>query len=289
MLCTVFLCSCATYPIEKSAHPIAIGVDYDSTGKYYTQIGLYCIFDGEQLSYRTLKASGATVAQAGAEKAGYSFEAVNYSMLGAIALGQGALENGVKDALYPFLQWSLPSGDILLCASDRAEDLMLDPTLPELLQSASSDTLMPRVSLPDSLDSLCSGSPLVLPYITLRGGLYMDGAVILQDGVFLQRLSREQTRLWALLFYPRSSGSLTAAGISVQFEAVRRLDAHRRRITLELSVRLLSPGSADAFRDGLLQSLDGLMRSLKCDALLLRDIFGADYAETEIQLIIRKY
>ena len=30
MLCTVFLCSCATYPIEKSAHPIAIGVDYDS-------------------------------------------------------------------------------------------------------------------------------------------------------------------------------------------------------------------------------------------------------------------
>lgn len=48
MLCTVFLCSCATYPIEKSAHPIAIGVDYDSAGKYYTQIGLYCIFDGEQ-------------------------------------------------------------------------------------------------------------------------------------------------------------------------------------------------------------------------------------------------
>ena len=166
---------------------------------------------------------------------------------------------------------------------------MLDPTLPELLQSASSDTLMPRVSLPDSLDSLCSGSPLVLPYITLRGGLYMDGAVILQDGVFLQRLSREQTRLWALLFYPRSSGSLTAAGISVQFEAVRRLEAHRRRITLELSVRLLSPGSTDSFRDGLLQSLYELMRSLKCDALLLRDILGADYAETEIQLIIRKY
>ena len=178
---------------------------------------------------------------------------------------------------------------VLLCAADNAAAMVKDQTLPMLLASSSSKTYNPRASLSDCLTALYDGTPLVLPRVTDNNGTYLDGAVILKDGVLVQQLDAAQTSLWAMLFYPDGSGSVTAGGISAQLQSVRRFSRENRCITVEAYALFTSPGSPEDYAAALEQELYKLLSCFKCDALLIDGIIGCPYSELKVQLTVRRY
>ena len=91
------------------------------------------MYDGESISFKELSAQGVNIGEAAGKKAGYSYETVNYSLLGAVVLGKEVLSNGIGDPMFTFLKWPLPSGDVLLCAADNAAAMVKDQTLPPCL------------------------------------------------------------------------------------------------------------------------------------------------------------
>lgn len=282
-------CACGAQPIEKSAHPVTVGIDLDPSSGLYTESGLYYMYDGESISFKELSAQGINIGEATGKKAGYSYETVNYSLLGAVVLGKEVLSDGIGDPMFTFLEWPLPSGDVLLCAADNAAAMVKDQTLPMLLASSSSKTYTPRASLSDCLTALYDGTPLVLPRVTDNNGTYLDGAVILKDGVLVQQLDAAQTALWAMLFYPSGSGSVTAGGISAQLQTVRRFSRENRCIIVEAEALFTSPGSPEDYSAALEQELYKLLAGFECDALLIDGIIGCPYSELKVQLTVRRY
>ena len=199
------------------------------------------------------------------------------------------LSDGIGDPMFTFLEWPLPSGDVLLCAADNAAAMVKDQTLPTLLASSSSKTYNPRASLSDCLTALYDGTPLVLPRVTDNNGAYLDGAVILKDGVLVQQLDAAQTALWAMLFYPSGSGSVTAGGISAQLQTVRRFSRENRCITVEAEALFTSPGSLEDYSAALEQELYKLLAGFECDALLIDRVIGCPYSQLTVQLTVRRY
>ena len=265
---TLFFSSCSGQSIDTSAHPLTIGVDYDAATKLFTESGLFCLPSGEEVRYNVLKTDGITLSQAMEKKSGYSYRSVNYALLGAIALGEGALQNGLEAALFPFLQWSLPTEDILLCACLAAQDIIPSKDLPALLKNSSQEGFLPKASLRECMVALKQGSPIVLPHVINKAdGIYISGAVVVQNGVMTAYLDRPATVLRGLLYYKESSGVLTSGGVSVQCRAKRKIDKSKRKIELELSMRLLSHGDPEHFRLSLQKDINSFLSHMTCDII----------------------
>ena len=113
--------------------------------------------------------------------------------------------------------------------------------------------------------------------------------MILKDGVLVQQLDAAQTSLWAMLFYPDGSGSVTAGGISAQLQTVRRFSRENRCIIVEADALFTSPGSPEEYSAALEQELYKLLAGFECDALLIDRVIGCPYSQLTVQLTVRRY
>ena len=269
LILTVFLTACTGQSIDTGAHPLSIGIDYSHDSALFTESGLFCLYNGDKVQYTVIKTDGVTVAQAMEKKTGYSYRSFNYALLSAIALGQGALQKGMNQALFPLFKWaSLPSEDILVCLADTASEIIDSQELPDLLKNASSEGFLPKASLKDCMVSVYEGSPLLLPHVIKRSdGMYICGSTVVENGVMTAIYDRPQTVLWGLLFYPEGSGAVTAGNISVQCRSKRTVNRKSNSIKIELAVRMLSNGDPEKFRQSIENDLSAFVKNMGCDII----------------------
>lgn len=269
LLLILILSGCSSQSIDTGAHPLAIGIDYSSTSKLFTESGLFYLYDGEKVDYTVISTDGITVGEAMEKKTGYSYKSVNYALLGAIALGEGALQLGMHQALFPLLKWaSLPAEDILVCAADTAIGIIDSKQLPDLLKNASNEGYLPKTSLKDCMVSIYENSPILLPYVIKKpDGIYINGSVVVENGVITAYYDGAQTLLWGLLYYAEGEGVVTSGGVSVQCRTKRTFNKKENRIELELSMRLISHGDPEVFRQALEKALNEFVDNLGCDII----------------------
>lgn len=262
------LSGCSTQSIDTGAHPIVIGIDYSPSTRLFTESGLFYLYNGDKVEHTLISTDGVTVGEAMEKKTGYSYKSVNYALLGAIALGEGALKLGMHQSLFPLLKWaSLPAEDILVCAADTALEIVDSKQLPDLLKNASKEGYLPKTSLKDCMVSIYEGSPILLPYVIKKPAIYINGSAVVENGVITAYYDREQTLLWGLLYYPEGEGVVTAGGVSVQLRSKRTFIKKERRIELELSMRLISHGDPEVFRQALEKALNEFVDNLGCDII----------------------
>ncbi len=288
IILTLILTSCSGQSIDTSAHPVSIGIDYDPETSLFSESGLFCVANDDQIQYNVLSTDGITLAQAMEKKTGFSYKNVNYALLGGIALSHTSLQLGLEIALYPFLKWSLPSEDILVCACQNAVEIIPSRQLPTLLKNASSEGFMPKASLSNCMVAINEGTPIVLPLVmNKQDGIYMSGSVVVQNGIITNYLDRPATVIRGLLYYPESSGILTSGDVSVQCRVKRKFDKKQRSIDIELAMRLISNGDPEHFRKSLEQDIKSFLSHMSCD--IIDCGFAPPFNDVTIDLTIKPY
>ncbi len=98
-----------------------------------------------------------------------------------MVLGKEVLSNGIGDPMFTFLKWPLPSGDAAVRRRKRCGNGKGSDSAHAACQFLVKTPPAPRC--PIASPPFMTALPFVLPRVTDNNGTYLDGAVILKDGV----------------------------------------------------------------------------------------------------------